>query len=72
MIWWAIESKAVSDREAVLALVEEPRTWKRAIVRDFLIERLARRYVALGEEGGYAACAGCWSMLPRSPMLSGS
>jgi putative heme-binding domain-containing protein len=57
LIWWAIESKAATDRNAVLALVEQPETWKRPIVRDVLIERLARRYVALGDNGGYAACA---------------
>ena len=57
LIWWAIESKAASDRDAVLALVEQPETWKRPLVRDVLVERLARRYVALGDDGGYAACA---------------
>jgi putative heme-binding domain-containing protein len=57
LIWWAIESKAASDRDAVLALVERPETWKRAIVRDVIVERLARRYVAAGDNGGYAACA---------------
>ncbi len=67
MIWWAIESKAASDREAVLALVEEPETWKRPIVRDVLIERLARRYVALGEDGGYAACAWLLEHAPTEP-----
>ena len=35
----------------------EPETWKRPIVRDVLVERLARRYMALGDDGGYAACA---------------
>jgi putative heme-binding domain-containing protein len=57
LIWWAIESKAISDRDAVLTLVARPETWKRTIVRDFLIERLARRYVAMGDDTGYAACA---------------
>jgi putative heme-binding domain-containing protein len=57
LIWWAIESKAASDRDAVLALVERPETWKRAIVHDVIVERLARRYVAAGDHGGYSACA---------------
>ncbi|HUE15809.1 MAG TPA: PVC-type heme-binding CxxCH protein [Planctomycetaceae bacterium] len=67
LIWWAIESKAVTDREAVLALVERPETWQRPIVRDVLVERLARRYVALGDDGGYAACAWLWEHAPTAP-----
>ena len=27
LLWWAIESKAVSDRDAVLALFEDPKVW---------------------------------------------
>ena len=57
MIWWAIESKALSDRDAVLSLLDAPNTWRRPIVRDVLVERLARRYLAAGDDGGYAACA---------------
>lgn len=57
LIWWTIESKAVSDRDAVLALFDSPKTWQRPLVRDFLIERLARRYLAAGDQGGYSACA---------------
>ena len=57
LIWWAIESKAISDREAVLALLQSSDTWRKPIVREVLIERLARRYLAAGEHGGYSACA---------------
>jgi putative heme-binding domain-containing protein len=57
LIWWAIESKALSDREAVLSLLDSPNTWRRPIVRDVLVERLARRYLAAGDDGGYTACA---------------
>jgi putative heme-binding domain-containing protein len=57
LIWWAIESKSVSDRDAVLALFEPSDTWRRPLLRDVLIERLARRYLAAAEQGGYSACA---------------
>ncbi len=66
LIWWAIENKATSDREGVLALVAEPATWKRSIVRDVLVERLARRYMALGDDNGYAACAWLLEHAPAS------
>ena len=57
LIWWAIENKVLSDREAVLSMLDAPNTWRRPIVRDVLVERLARRYLAVGDDGGYAACA---------------
>jgi putative heme-binding domain-containing protein len=57
LIWWAIEARAISDQAGVLALLDSPEAWQRPIVRDILIERLARRYLAAGENGGYAACA---------------
>jgi putative heme-binding domain-containing protein len=57
LIWWAIENKVLSDREAVLSMLDAPNTWRRPIVRDVLVERLARRYLAAGDDGGYAACA---------------
>jgi putative heme-binding domain-containing protein len=57
LIWWAIEARAVSDRAAVLALLDSSDTWRRPIVRDVLVERMARRYLAAGENGGYSACA---------------
>jgi putative heme-binding domain-containing protein len=65
LIWWAIESKAATDRDAVLALLGRPATWQRPIVRDVLVERLARRYMALGRGGGYAACAWLLQHAPR-------
>jgi putative membrane-bound dehydrogenase-like protein len=56
LIWWAIESKAVSDRDRVLALLKNDDAWRHAIVRDVLLTRLARRYMAEGNDAGYAAC----------------
>jgi putative heme-binding domain-containing protein len=38
-------------------MLDAPNTWRRPIVRDVLVERLARRYLAAGDDGGYAACA---------------
>ncbi|HXY34753.1 MAG TPA: c-type cytochrome, partial [Planctomycetaceae bacterium] len=48
----------------VLALLQSPDTWRKPIVRDVLIERLARRYLAAGENGGYSACAWLLSHAP--------
>jgi putative membrane-bound dehydrogenase-like protein len=57
LLWWAIEDKAVSDREPVLRLLELPEAWKLALVERHIVERLTRRYMAEGTPAGYAACA---------------
>jgi putative membrane-bound dehydrogenase-like protein len=57
LIWWAIEDKAIADRERTLALLGKPETWKLPQVRTMLTERLARRYMAEGGEADLTACA---------------
>jgi putative membrane-bound dehydrogenase-like protein len=57
LLWWAIEDKAVSDRETVLQLLDSPAAWRLPLVQRFLIERLARRYAAEPSEAGLETCA---------------
>jgi putative membrane-bound dehydrogenase-like protein len=66
LLWWAIEDKAVSDREQVLKLLEAPETWKLPLVERHITERLARRYMAEGTEAGYSACAWLFKQAPGS------
>jgi putative membrane-bound dehydrogenase-like protein len=54
LLWWAIEDKAVSDRDLVLGLLDTPESWNAPITRKAIVERIARRYAT---EGDYAACA---------------
>jgi putative membrane-bound dehydrogenase-like protein len=54
LLWWAIEDKALSDRDLVLGLLDAPESWKAPITRKTIVERIARRYAT---EGDYAACA---------------
>jgi putative heme-binding domain-containing protein len=56
LIWWALESKADSDRASVLALFEEPEMWSNPVVEGFILNRLMRRYVMEGGEENFAAC----------------
>ena len=64
MVDWT--PKAVSDTDRVLRLFEAADTWRRPLVRDYLTERLARRYAAEGTEAGYAACD---QLLRKAPSL---
>ena len=72
LIWWAIESKAASDRDAVLSLLDRPQTWQRPIVRDVLVERLARRYMAAEQTAVTRPAHGSCSTPRRRPTPRGS
>ena len=66
LLWWAIENKAISDREMVLSLLDSPGAWKVPLVRQYLVERLGRRYMAEGGEADLAACARLLAAAPGS------
>lgn len=66
LLWWAIEDKAISDRERVLKLVGTPEAWNRPIARMFIVERLARRYLGEGKPDEFAACARLLKLAPSA------
>ncbi len=57
LLWWAVEDKAIRDREMVLGLLDTPEAWQEPLIRQYLVERLGRRYMAEGGEADYATCA---------------
>lgn len=67
LLWWAIEDKAISDSPVVLRLVESPAVWQLAIVRKFLVKRLARRLTDEGTDAGFTACARLLELAPAEP-----
>ena len=64
LLWWAIESKADGDRDAVLALAAEPEFWQRPIVVKHLLHRLMRRYAAAGSRKDLVTCAKLLNLAP--------
>ena len=66
LIWWAIESKAVSDREQVVELLQSPAMWLQPLVQQHIVERVARRYAAEGTDDGFTSCARLLSWAPTS------
>ncbi|MFO1093153.1 MAG: PVC-type heme-binding CxxCH protein [Planctomycetaceae bacterium] len=64
LLWWAIESKAGSDRDAVVKLFEEPALWTLPIVREHLLNRVMRRYAAAGTRQDLLACAKLLNLAP--------
>lgn len=57
LLWWAIEAKADSDRDAVIAWFAEPKVRDQPFVKDHLLERIARRYAASGQRKDLLTCA---------------
>src|SRR5205085_1242820 len=66
LLWWAIEDKAVSDREQVIGLVRTAAAWSQPITRGVVVERLARRYLAEGKPEDFTACARLLSLAPTA------
>lgn len=57
LIWWAIESKAITDADVVVPMLLQKGLWQRPLMTRFLGERITRRYFAEGSHAAYGACA---------------
>ena len=66
LLWWAIEDKAQSDRDAVLSFLATPSAWEAPLTRPYLVERLARRYASGGAKADFEACARLLSLAPSA------
>ncbi|HET6246650.1 MAG TPA: PVC-type heme-binding CxxCH protein [Tepidisphaeraceae bacterium] len=64
LLWWAIEDKAISGQDLVLKLWKNQSIWSQPLARDFLLERLARRYAAERSADGFSACAALLTLSP--------
>jgi putative heme-binding domain-containing protein len=65
LVWWAIEAKAASDREAIVALFRDQGFCGHRLVQDHLLERIARRYAASGQRKDLLTCAELLKGVPR-------
>ncbi|MEO5739850.1 MAG: PVC-type heme-binding CxxCH protein [Vicinamibacterales bacterium] len=57
MIWWAIESKAATDRDQLVELFSASPLWDRPLVSEQLLGRLMRRFAQSGTRPELLACA---------------
>ncbi len=64
LLWWAIESKAESDRDAVLNLFRDKDFWSRPVVRNTIAERVMRRYASSGSRKDLLTCANLLKLAP--------
>jgi putative heme-binding domain-containing protein len=70
LLWWAIESKADADRDAVLALFSDKAFWDQPIVSKHLSERLMRRYAATGQRKDLITAAKLLELAPTKEHAS--
>ncbi|MEI6234984.1 MAG: PVC-type heme-binding CxxCH protein [Planctomycetota bacterium] len=66
LLWWAIEAKCATDREAVLNFIGDRTAWDLPLVRDHILERLMRRWAASGSPDELAACASLFGISPNA------
>ncbi len=75
LIWWALEDKAESDRQAVLDIFSDRRLWQREVVQETILHRLIQRYVMAGGQQNLQSAARLFSMAPTAqlgrPLLLG-
>jgi putative membrane-bound dehydrogenase-like protein len=64
LLWWAIESKASADPEAVLSLFQDQSIWDLPIVRTTVVERMMRRFAAAGTKQDLTNCARLLALAP--------
>ncbi len=57
LVWWAVEEKAVADREQVLQLLATSKAWSHPLTKEFVLPRLARCYAAGATAEDFVACA---------------
>ncbi len=67
-IWWAIESKAETDREFILSLFKDQAVWKQTTTQQFILSRLSQRYAMAGGTENYATIAHQMELAPNQTL----
>jgi len=57
LLWWAIERHAVTALPDIEAFSTSPAAWQSELVKEFILERLMRRWIAEGTDASYNASA---------------
>ena len=64
MSWWALESKAGKDIDALLAFFADKAVWQLPLSKQLLVQNLAKRWALAGGEANYQACAKLFGLAP--------
>ena len=66
LLWWAIESKCATDRDAILRMLEDSTFWHAPIVQKFIIARLGQRFTAERTDANLETAAKLFALAPTS------
>ncbi|MEQ2009030.1 MAG: PVC-type heme-binding CxxCH protein [Limisphaerales bacterium] len=66
LLWWAIESKCATDRDAILRMLEDSTFWHAPIVQKFIIARLGQRFTAERTDANLETAAKLFALAPSS------
>lgn len=64
LLWWAVESKCVTDRDAILRMLEDSTFWHAPIVQKFVIARLGQRFTAERTDANLETAAKLFALAP--------
>lgn len=64
LLWWAVEDQSIRGRSLILDWFKDPSFWQKVMVRQNLLERIARRWVNEGTEPDWNACAQLLTLAP--------
>jgi putative membrane-bound dehydrogenase-like protein len=68
--WWAIEAKAGTNRESILAMFADTKLWSKPLVEQHILERLMRRYAQAGSQKDLMACAKLLELAPGKGQIA--
>jgi len=64
LLWWAMESKAKSDPQAIVDLFKDAKLWSLPIVKQTILERVMRRFAQSGTRNDLLMCAELFAQSP--------
>lgn len=64
LLWWAVESKCLTDRDAILRMLEDSTFWHAPIVQKFIIARLGQRFTAERTDANLETAAKLFALAP--------
>lgn len=68
LIWWALESKAETDRRGVVSMFQDQSIWRSKIVQQVLLSRIMKRYIIAGGEDNFSVAAELIKMAPTTQL----
>ncbi|MCP4847300.1 MAG: isochorismatase family protein [Verrucomicrobiaceae bacterium] len=66
LVWWILEQESMKAPESVLKLFSYKDFWERAMVKEYLVARMMRRFASEGTQQGYKYCERLLTMAPEN------